>query len=371
MKRIIVSVINDLVTDQRVSKVCTYLHKNGFDVLLVGRVLPASLPMDERPYASKRMKLFFTKGPFFYAEYNIRLFFLLLFSKCDILLSNDLDTLMPNYLVSKLRRKAIVYDSHEYFTETPEVINRKFVQSVWRGIEKWIFPKLPYVFTVNDSIADLFEKSYGNRPLVVRNIPPVRHRNPEAGRKTLGLPEDKHILLLQGAGINIQRGAEELLLSMQYVESALLLIIGNGDVLPQLKQMCKKNQLEEKIRFIPRQLPQKLFDYTCQADLAFSLDKDTNPNYRYSLPNKLFDYMHAGVPVLVSRLPEISKVVTKYECGDFIDHHDPKHIAGRINAMLGNPEELSRLRKNCFIAAKELSWENEEKQLDKVYLNLK
>ncbi len=370
LKKIIVSVINDLVTDQRVHKVCTYLHDTGFDVLLIGRKLPDSPEMDERPYKSKRMKLLFKKGPAFYAEYNIRLFLFLLIHKSNILLSNDLDTLLPNFLIHKIRKTPIVYDSHEYFTETPELVNRPFVQSVWKRIEKTIFPKLENIFTVNDSIAGLFEKDYGIRPLVVRNIPPIRKRDQNLSREQYKLPENKTILILQGAGINIQRGAEELVQAMQYLENCLLLIIGSGDVLGILKDMVQELKLQEKVAFIPRQKPEKLFQYTCLADIGFSIDKDTNLNYRFSLPNKLFDYVHAGVAVITTPLPEIKRIVDEYQIGCFIQNHKPEHIASVVQNLLDHPQILNTYKENCIKAAQGLHWETEKKQLDKIYLKL-
>ncbi len=140
MKRIIVSVTNDLTTDQRVAKVCDTLTKMGFSVLLIGRKLKNSENIN-RNYKIVRFRLLFNKGFLFYAEYNLRLFFKLLFLKKDVLLSNDLDTLLPNYLIHKIFKTKLVYDSHELFTEVPELTNRPFVQKFWLTIEKNIFTK--------------------------------------------------------------------------------------------------------------------------------------------------------------------------------------------------------------------------------------
>ena len=122
-QKIIVSVTNDLSTDQRVDKICNTLLELNFDVVLIGRKLPNSIRV-KRVYSTRRFKLWFNKGALFYANYNIRLFFFLLFNKTDALWSNDLDTLLPNYLISKWKNKKLIFDSHEYFTEVPELVDR-------------------------------------------------------------------------------------------------------------------------------------------------------------------------------------------------------------------------------------------------------
>lgn len=370
MKTAIVSVINDLSTDQRVNKVCLTLHRLGYDVLLVGRKQRRSLPLAPRAYRMKRMQLLFEKGPAFYAAFNFRLFFFLLFRKADVLVSNDLDTLLPNYLISRLKGIPVVYDSHEYFTGVPELEHSPFKRGVWKRIERFIFPKLEYAFTVNDSIARLYKDEYGVEVKVVRNVPMLSARKKIERWKTraeLGLPENRKIVLLQGAGINVDRGAEEAVQAMQFINDAMLLIIGSGDVIGVLKQMVTTLQLQEKVRFIAKLPFEELMQYTHHADIGLTLDKDTNINYRYSLPNKIFDYIHSGVPVLASSLVEVRKIVEQYSIGAIAEHHDPKHIAKQIEFMLNDPSKLEEWKNNAKTAAVKLCWEKEEQALIEVY----
>lgn len=343
------------------------MQEAGFDVLLVGRRQRKSPPMDIRPYKSHRMKLIFEKGPLFYAEYNMRLFLFLLFYRANCLLSNDLDTLLPNFWISRLKRIKLIYDSHEYFTEVPELVNRPKVQKVWKRIEEYVVPKLPEMITVCKSIADMFHEKYGIDVHVIRNIPMRKMLPSPATREEVGLDPEKHILLLQGSGINIHRGSEELVEAMRYLDDCQLVIIGGGDVLPILKEKVAQNHWDEKVKFFPRMPYQKMMAITQLAELGFTLDKDTNLNYRFSLPNKLFDYIQAGVPVVASHLVEIERIVRNYNIGTFVENHDPQSIAETIENALNDKDSLALWKQNLTIAARELCWENEEKVLLDIY----
>lgn len=369
MKKAIVSVINDLSTDQRVHKVCSTLHGLGYNVMLVGRRQRKSLPLAPRDYQTKRMFLMFEKGPLFYGEFQFRLFLHLLFNKTDVLVSNDLDTLLPNYLISKLKNAELVYDSHELFCEVPELQSSPFKKGIWKRIERWIFPKLKNVFTVNASIAKIYSNEYHVNLKVVRNIPSLKslQKVSLASKEELDIPVNKKIIVLQGAGINIDRGAEEAVEAMQYVNDAILLIIGSGDVIDILKEKIMQLKLNDKVKIIGKVPFEKLAQYTHHADLGLTLDKDSNVNYKYSLPNKLFDYIHAGVPVLGSDLVEVKKIIKDHSVGDCISDHDPKHIAEMINKIFKDDATLFNWKKNCKIAAGKLNWEEEEKVLLDVY----
>lgn len=355
------SVINDLSTDQRVHKHCTLLHQKGFDVLLIGRQMSSSAALQPRDYQMHRMQLPFETGPLFYASYNIGLFFNLLVRKVDLFFSNDLDTLLPNFLVSKLRSKPLIYDSHEYFTEVPELVNRPKVQGFWKWLESKLIPKLPHALTVNTSIAELYKKDFGVDMKVVRNIPPIQEFDLTT-KAELGLPIDKKLIILQGSGINIQRGAEEAVEAMQYVDGAVLLILGSGDVIDRLHQMVDELNLKDRVIFKPKMPYAQMMSYTRLADLGLTLDKDTNVNYRFSLPNKLFDYIRAETPVLGSDLVEVRNIIEEYQVGDVCKSHDPKELGKKMSEMLTSVN-TELWKQNCKNAKQVLNWERESEVL--------
>ena len=366
-KKVILSVTNDLYTDPRVDKVCNFLTNNNFDVLLVGRCYKNSPKLQPRKYQTKRLRLLFRKGSLFYAEFNLRLFFFLLFKKCDTLVANDLDTLLPNVLISKLKRKRIVYDSHEYFTEMLTIADRPFVKKTWTKIERFCFPKLKQVITVSQSIADRYEETYGIKVRVVRNIPPAGTPLVTETRKSLNLPEDKPIIILQGNGINEGRGGEETVAAMQYVENALLLVVGSGTMLPTLKQMAKDLSLSDKIRFIDRVDFAMLYNYTYLSDIGIALDKGLSLNLQYSLPNKIFEYIRAYTPIISSDLQERRKIIHTYNIGKTLEDVSPAAIAKAINEMISDKEQYQIYKENTKTASQELTWENEEKVLSEIY----
>jgi glycosyltransferase involved in cell wall biosynthesis len=365
--QVIVTVSNDLCTDQRVQKVCRSIIDRGHSVTLVGRELPASLSLN-LPYKTKRFKLWFNTGPLFYVNLNLRFFFFLLFARYDAIHSNDLDTLLPAWLVAGLRRKMLVYDTHEYFTGVPELQKRPFIRGIWSFIEGLIFPKLKRVITVNDSIADLYKKRYGNKDIqVIRNIPNAEV-NIVANNSFLSVfPPGKFRIILQGNGINVDRGGEEAVEMMKWLDRAVLIIAGNGDVIEQLKENVISEKLNDRVIFMPRMPYNELLGLTQMCDLGLTLDKDTNINYRFSLPNKLFDYLRAGIPVLASDLTEVRKIVESYITGWIVQAVEPRLMADQINKLIDQPELYLKVKSNLSSASKQLSWEQECKALDNWY----
>jgi glycosyltransferase involved in cell wall biosynthesis len=355
--KITVSVTNDLVTDQRVHKVCTTLMQNGYEVKLIGRELPDSKPI-KRPYKTERFSLLFYRTMFFYAEYNIRLFFYLLSDKADIFLANDTDTLPANYLASVIRKKPLVFDAHELFPESPEVTYRKWVKKVWTKIEDWIFPHLKNTYTVCNSIAAYYNEKYKIDMQVVRNIP-LKKTTPAPLRSSIktspiDAPPDKKVILYQGA-INVGRGIEWMIEAMPYLDNFVFYVIGDGDILKDLKEKVKKMRLTDKVIFTGQIPFENLSDYTARADIGINLLENWGLSYYYSLPNRIFDYIQAGVPILASDFPEIRKIVAHYNIGMLVNNFDPQYLASVVKRMASKGKNRS-----AFAAANaELCWENE------------
>ncbi len=354
-KRIIVLVSNDLTFDRRVEKTCDLWTNKGWQLSLVGVLKEHSIKLD-RCYRTERLRTFFEKGAGFYVVLQVKLFFYLMFHSADVIWANDLDTLLPARIVGKLKGIPVIYDSHELFTEAEGLTGRPMVKGIWKLVERLCFPGLKRVLTVNDSIAAIFKKRYKNEVQVIRNVP-VGNR--EAIQPLdVELPEGKKIIL-QGAYIDPDRGGEELVEAMRFIPSVHLIVVGSGRAIPAMKSSAGDNVI-----FFDRMSHDKLRSITAACDLGLSLDKPTHDNYKYSLPNKLFDYWQAGIPVLASPMIEVEKLILRYEAGQILRSWSPQEIATQIEEIL-NSEHYTVWKKNTRLAAEENTWEKEVTTIEK------
>jgi len=351
--KIIFLVINDLNYDQRMQRICNSLSKAGYEVTLLGRELPDSKPLKERPYQQIRLKLSVHKGKFFYLIYNWKLFRFLSKNNFDVIGSIDLDTLVPAYLVAKKKNKPLVFDAHEYFPEVPEVVHRPKVKWVWEKVESWIVPKLKYAYTVNESLAQLFEQKYGTPFLSIRNATVLEEKNfPD-------VPQD--YILYQGA-VNVGRGLEQMIEAMQYLDTHLI-ICGKGDVFEPCQNLVKELHLENKVTFKGFVAPEKLKKITLHAKLGINLLENRGQSYYYSLANRFFDYLHNGVPQLCSDFPEYQRLNQQHEVALLVENLETQTIVKAVNQVLNNEILYKRLHQNCLKARLELNWQEEEKKL--------
>lgn len=365
--RVLFSVTNCICFDQRVQKMAGVLEEMGMDITIAGRWKGECCKKYPVPFRTVRFRMLFNRGFLFYKFFNIRLLFYILFHRFDLMVANDLDTLPASYLGSVLKRIPLVYDSHEYFTGLPELKNRNFVRSVWKAFEKAIFPHLRYIITVSEPIADLYENEYSKRPVVIRNFAPLSEKIEKYNRTELNIPGKDFVLIIQGTGINIDKGCEEAVEAVAGTDNVTLIIAGGGDILPDVRKLVQEYKIEKKVIFLPPKPWKELMQYTKMADAGLVLEKNTNLNYRYSLPNKLFDYISAGIPVISSDLPETSAIITKYNCGIIIPNVTPREIHEAIGFLGQNRILYKELKNNSLVASDELNWENESVKVREFY----
>ena len=364
-KRIAVLVSKDLNHDQRVLKTCATLEAEGWSPVLTGREMPGSKPLDV-PFEAKRLKLPFHRGVGFYATLQFGM--LRALSRADIgaVWANDLDTLLPAYLIARAKGLPLVYDSHEYFTEAAGLTGRPFQRGVWLQLERFIFPRLGSVLTVNDGIADAYLQRYpharGGRPFVVRNMPRKRIR-PVADsvnwRQRLAIPDHAPFLIVQGAYLDKDRGVVQAVNALREQTTWYLVVVGAGAEWEWAH--AQVDEFEGRLVVLPKMPFEELCGLTASADVGLSLDQGVHGNYIMSLPNKLFDYIHAGIPVVASPMAEVVRIVETWKIGHVVKDSTPAGIASAVEAALAVSKAHWKIK--CSEASTALHWGAEEKHI--------
>lgn len=355
--RITFTVTNDLNYDQRMQRICKSLADAGFEVSLIGVKRPQSIPLEVCNFKQKRMRVFFRRGFAFYAEYNLRLFFYLLFARFNTICCIDLDTMIPAYLVSKIRRKKRVYDAHEYFSQQKEIVSRPRIYKIWHRIEKRFLPKFSNGYTVSESIAEEFKKLYKVDYEVIRNVPILKPYKE--------LNRNKKIILYQGS-VNEARGFEILIPAMKSVE-AVLMIYGDGNYMEQTKALVAENNLSDKIILAGKVSPTLLPTITRQATIGINLVEPFGLNQYYSLANKFFDYMQQGIPQITMDFPEYKRINNQFEVAILLKELSVENVANAINQLLNDKELYKKLKTNSLAAREHFNWQLEEKKLIAFY----
>lgn len=351
------TVTNDLSYDQRMIRICTSLANAGNQVVLVGRKRKASIPLIKQPFEQKRLPCFFETGKLFYLEYNFRLFFFLLFKRMDCICAIDLDTILPCFFISVLHQCQRVYDAHELFCEMKEIVTRPAVYKMWKAVERFAVPKFRYGYTVNDPIAAEFKKMYAVNYSVIKNVPVLK--DPAAIEK-----KDKFILY-QGA-VNEGRCFETLIPAMKTVDCNLM-ICGDGNFMQQAKDLVQQYGLDDKIIFNGNIPPAELASLTQQAYIGVNLVENNGLSNYYSLANKFFDYIHAGIPQLCVGYPAYESINNRYKVALLTNDTSVEKVSELLNNLLHNEVLYKELHANCVLAKQNLNWQLEENTLIQFY----
>ncbi|BDS11257.1 glycosyltransferase [Aureispira anguillae] len=364
MKKIYLTVTNDLTYDQRMIRIGTSLATAGYEVWLIGRHRSNSKALKQQAFQQKRLSCFFNKGKFFYLEYNIRLFFFLLWNRFDAVCSIDLDTILAGYYASKLKRKICIYDAHEYFTEVPEVVQRPTTKRIWEWVAQHTIPKLEHAYTVCESLQKVFKERYHTNFEVIRNVPFQQNNSPQP------LPFQQPFILLYQGVLNDGRGLEEMIAAMQDLEGVEFWLAGEGDCSQALRALTQQLGLNNRVKFLGYVQPHELTEITKKVHLGINLLQNKGLNYYYSLANKFFDYIQAQKPSLNMNFPEYATIIQRFPVGLLLDNLERKTIVECIQNLVNSPDLYYDLQEHCKIAAQEFIWEKEELKLIQFYHNI-
>jgi len=283
--------------------------------------------------------------------------------KPDLIWANDAQPLRAAAAAARATGARVVYDAHEVIWDAPTI--KPLQRRLWGLVERTQVPKMDRVFTVCDPIADLTAKRYRvPRPTVVLNCPrlsetsaaPTPQRSPLNRYRKPG----ERLILFHGS-LSPWRGLEQLITAMGLLPAEYrLVILGHGIFRDTLEQLAAEAHLTERITFLSSVPPDELPAWAVGADVGMIPYQLHGKNHEYSTPNKLFEYMHLGVPVVVNDLPQIRRIVTEVGFGIVCDCSDPATMAKAIVELLADPIRYEDMRVRARAAAERYSWEAQE-----------
>jgi len=352
-----ITVTNDLIQDQRMHRICQTLTDDGYAVTLIGRKKGVSMNLESRSYEQVRLKCFFERGVFFYLEYNIRLMFYLLRNRHDLLYSVDLDTIGAVGVVAQLKGSKHIHDAHEYFVEVPELKGAPFKKWIWNRIGRSFLSRADLRFTVNEELASELARVYHCPFGVVRSVP---HLTDDVSKTVVSSPK---VILYQGM-LNRGRGLEVAIKAIANSDlDVQLLIAGEGDLSEELRSLAEQVDKDKKITFLGWILPHDLQELTRTAWLGLNLLDATSKNYEYSLANKFFDYIHAGVPSINMAFPTYKRYLREYNVGASLEHFAVEDLHYLIFNLYHDENRYLSMVAATEKARKKYNWQIESKAL--------
>lgn len=306
-----------------------------------------------------------------YAEWIIRMMWGMRAKNITVVQSHSLPALLPGILFKWFWQAKLVYDAHELETECNGL--RGLRKYVYKIVESCLIAFADAVIVVSDSIADWYNKKYSiSRPFVIKNIPHIKI--PIVKSQTLKTDYNlknkfnlinNEILFIYQGGLFKGRGIEIILDAFANSDrDKHIVFMGYGDLEEKIKNYQNRYC---NIHFHSAVKPEELLKYTNSTDVGISLIENTCLSYYFCLPNKLFEYLIGGLPVIVSNFPEMSRIIDSYECGWKVDVEN-QGLRLVINSI--NHETLEQKKQNAQLAKESFGWHIEELTLIKIYQQL-
>lgn len=363
-KKIYIAFLGNPRFDSRITNLSNSLREDNCKVSVLG----FDWFISSEDYIDEETKIFAIKknkfSLFFYLQFVFILISELVRSNADVYFAEDLYTLPFVTTIAKIKKAKVYYNSREIYAHLGGLRNRPMLQSIVKTIEKYFIKKVDLVLTTGPLDSKYIEKLYKiSDTLVIRNIPLYQKAVSKIDlRKKYNITQDKIILIYQGV-ILLGRGLEQIINAIARLPKTVLIILGDGEQKNNFIELAKKLNVFGRIIFAGSVDQKDLINYTAGGDVGLSLIENISISYYHALPNKLFEYIMAGLPVLCSDLPQMKAVIEKYNVGESINMEDEENIFSTLNKWCTNPHLLDAYRKNCAVAAKELNWQEEYKRV--------
>ncbi|MXY07051.1 MAG: glycosyltransferase family 4 protein [Rhodothermaceae bacterium] len=310
-------------------------------------------------------------GPRFFWRNHRQFKSALKYVKSKVYHASDLYTLPAMRQAADRQRARLVFDARELYTHLPSSARRPWVRATWEVIQHLHIHRANCVYTVSESIARHLQKKHNAQNIcLMRNIPAPQAATPTRSlRERLALPPDVTIILHQG-NLQKHRGATMMVEAMLQTDNAVLVFMGHGPMRSDTEHLVENLGLHSKVRFIDPVPPDKLLSVTASADVGLTFLEDCCLNHRYALPNKLFEYLAAGVPVVSSDLPEISQIIQRFNVGCVVPPGSTKALAAALSRAVSDTELRKTWAANTPDVQKVFNFTTESECFTAAYLAL-
>ncbi len=346
--------------DRRMQRITHALSDDQHKVRWISRHHASSNESD-KAVNSVFIKCLFHSGILFYLEFNFRLFLKLVGSSEACISCVDLDTLLASTLAAKLKGKKLIFDAHEIFYEVPELTGKPLKKWIWKQVARWCIPHTTLCYTVNNSLKAHYEKHYNKEFHVIRNVPD----GTGLADVDTSVRENNKILVYLGA-VNKGRGIDVAIEAMQALTDYTLIVIGDGDEHTEMQQLSRSLGVAHRIEFKGYTKPNEIFPILKECSIGLNILVAESENYRLSLANKFFDYMHAGLPSINMKYPEYESILTEHQVGLMIEKYRVEDLIKAVK-KLENGVLFTRLAENCNIYKEAYTWSREKLNLVSLY----
>lgn len=368
-KKICIAFLGNPFHDSRITNLKTSLEKINCDVKVIGFDWTTPNFQVYRDDDTVVFKLSKTKfSILFYAKFKMLLLKELFRNEADIFFAEEIFSLPFVKIRTIFGKGKIYYNSRELYAFLGGLRNRKYLQMIFKLIERLFIKRVDLVLTTGEMDSEFLHNYYGiNNTLVIRNIPKLQTPDVKIDlHQKLNLDRSKKILLYQGVMID-GRGIELIIDQLEKIDNTVLVLLGDGERRKKWEQLALEKNVESKIYFLGTIPQNDLINYTAAADVGVCLIENISISYYHALPNKLFEYIMAGIPVISSSLPQMKRVVEQYNVGVCVDLEKTTNVSNDLNEMLSDESKLKTYKDNCKEAAQELNWDVEfEKVKDKL-----